>query len=74
MGGGGGSSFVSGCTGCRAVLESGAIGTSNIHYSGKVFKQIEMISGNAVMPNPRGTVKITGNEGNGFARITIIEK
>ncbi len=74
MGGGGGSSFVSGCTGCRAVLESGAIGTSNTHYSGKVFKQIEMIGGNAVMPNPRGTVKITGNEGNGFARITIIEK
>lgn len=72
-GGGGGSSFISGATGCRAVLASGAIGTSNIHYSGKKFIEINMIGGNTIMPNPRGTTKITGNEGNGYARITIVD-
>lgn len=73
IGGGGGSSFVSGCQGCRAILQSGAIGSTATHYSGKVFKQIQMKSGNESMPNPRGTVKIVGNEGNGYARITLLE-
>lgn len=74
---GGGSSFISGYSGCDAIHESsskdGMIHTGQPnHYSGKIFTNGTMISGNDSMPNPRGVDEIVGNEGNGFAKITFI--
>jgi hypothetical protein len=31
-----------------------------------------MRAGNEEMPNPRGTGEITGNAGNGYAKITLL--
>ncbi len=78
QGGGGGSSFISGHNGCNAI---GASSTSfNIiytgqpnHYSGYVFTNTQMITGNAVMPSHDGLSTMTGNSGNGYAKITYLE-
>lgn len=70
--GGSGSSFISGYEGCNAVTESGTASGTPTHYSGKVFTNSQMIAGNSGMPNPRGSGIITGNSGNGYARITLI--
>lgn len=78
-GGGGGSSFISGYEGCDAISESSTedhiihTGHAN-HYSGKTFINGVMIDGNSLMPNPRGEGKITGNIGNGYAKITYINE
>lgn len=81
---GGGSSYISGHTGCIAIQnvyppipKSGCIeGTTNnscsIHYSNNVFINTEMKSGDEVMPDPNGGT-MTGNANNGYARITFIE-
>ncbi|MBQ3664593.1 MAG: hypothetical protein II919_00625 [Lachnospiraceae bacterium] len=76
--GAGGSSFVSGYSGCKAIKESST--ENNIshethanHYSGMVFTEPVMIAGNARMPFYRGTGQMTGNTGNGFAKITLLE-
>jgi len=77
MGGGGsGSSFISGYLGCNAISSSSI--STNIthtgqpnHYSGYVFSDTQMISGNSSMPNPSGGTMI-GNNGNGYARIVFI--
>ena len=66
------SSFISGHTGCNAVKSDGTPSGTTKHYSNKVFANTQMIAGNASMPNPRGTGNITGNSGNGYARITLI--
>ena len=73
--GGGGSSFISGYSGCNAISESST--SSNIihtgqpnHYSGKVFNNAQMIARNASMPNHDGNGNMTGNSGNGYAKIT----
>ena len=82
---GGGSSFISGYSGCNAIKEgaltggsSNHTGSSN-HYSGFVFIEntMSMISGaTSGMPNPNETSlttnTITGNSGNGYCRITYI--
>ena len=72
--GSGGSSFISGHTGCDAIAESST--ESNIvhtgkasHYSGKVFTNSVMIAGNAAMPKPGGGTE-TGHSGNGYCIIT----
>ncbi len=76
-GGGGGSSFISGYPGCNAIAENSTsskivhTGQPN-HYSGYVFHDTKMISGNLSMPNHDGTGNMTGNTGNGFAKITYI--
>lgn len=56
----------------------------SIHYSSKVFRDTVMIDGNGYqwttiksgevvgMPNKNGIGKVTGNTGNGYARITFI--
>ena len=79
--GAGGSSYISGCTGCVAITSSSSRnakegcdnGTQSIacsyHYSGKVFKSTIMKSGNELMPNYDNTSTMTGNEGNGYAAI-----
>ena len=88
-GGSGGSSFISGHSGCDAISEAST--SNNIshtgqakHYSGKVFKNTVMIDGNGCkwtnkittdcsgMPTHDGTGKMSGNTGDGFARISYI--
>ena len=76
MPGSGGSSFISGYTGCNAISES-SISTnilhtgSSKHYSGYVFNNCTMISGDNSMPSPTGSTEI-GNGGNGYCIITYI--
>jgi hypothetical protein len=72
--GAGGSSFISGHTGCNAISESST--SSNIihtgqpnHYSGYVFTNTVMKAGNESMPSPTGGTE-TGHTGNGYAKIT----
>ena len=72
----GGSSFISGYTGCDAIDESSIednivhTGQSN-HYSGKVFTNPVMIAGNASMPKPKGGTE-TGHSGDGYCIISWI--
>ena len=74
--GGGGSSFISGYTGCDAIDESSIedhivhTGQPN-HYSGKVFTNAVMIDGGSVMPKPGGGTE-TGHSGNGYCIISWI--
>ena len=71
-GGGGGSSFISGHPGVNAINASGLHTNSTIHYSGYAFFNTSMIAGNASMPNPRAAGNITGNTGNGYAKVTVL--
>ena len=76
IGGTGGSSFISGYTGCDAISESSTedniihTGQPN-HYSGKVFTNSVMIAGNAIMPKPGGGTE-TGHSGDGYCIISWI--
>ncbi len=75
--GAGGSSFISGYDGCNAIAEnsteSNIIHTGqSVHYSGMKFESPEMKAGNEVMPTHDGTLTMTGNDGNGYAKITLI--
>ena len=72
--GSGGSSFISGHTGCNAISSSST--STNIvhtgqpnHYSGYVFTNTVMKAGNEVMPSPTGGTE-TGHSGNGYCKIT----
>ena len=72
--GAGGSSFISGHTGCNAISSSST--SSNIvhtgqpnHYSGYVFTNTVMKAGNESMPSPSGGTE-TGHTGNGYCIIT----
>lgn len=76
-GGGGGSSFISGYEGCNAIsaesTENNIIHTNQPnHYSGKVFVDTVMKAGDEEMPTHDGTGTMTGNSGNGYARITYL--
>jgi hypothetical protein len=74
--GSGGSSFISGYTGCDAISESSTenyiihTGQPN-HYSGYVFTNSVMIAGDASMPKPKGGTE-TGHSGDGYAIISWI--
>ena len=74
--GAGGSSFISGYSGCDAIDESSIedhivhTGQPN-HYSGKVFTNAVMIDGGSVMPKPGGGTE-TGHSGDGYAIISWI--
>ena len=75
--GAGGSSFVSGCTGCTAISGNSTENNvyfldSNIHYSNYKFSDIVMKSGSEEMPNYLDNSVITGNSSDGHARITLI--
>lgn len=87
-GAGGGSSFISGHNGCDAIASSSTLtnivhtGQAN-HYSGYVFKNTVMIDGAGYrwtnikgeqtgMPTHDGKSTMTGNTGNGYAKITYI--
>ena len=70
----GGSSFISGHSGCNAVKESSTsssithTGQPN-HYSGYVFTNTVMKAGDESMPSPTGGTE-TGHSGNGYCKIT----
>lgn len=75
---GGGSSFISGHTGCDAIKETST--ESNIihtgqpnHYSGLIFTNTNMFAGNESMPTHDGKSTMIGNSGNGYAKITYLE-
>lgn len=84
-GGMGGTSYVSGYTGCVAVASLGVTspkdgctdGTSDnncsIHYSGYKFDNIKVASGMESMPKFNGSGDMIGNDGNGHARITVFD-
>ena len=72
--GGGGSGYISGYSGCYAINESST--SSNItfkansnHYSGYVFTNMSMISGDSNMPSTSGGTE-TGHSGNGYCIIS----
>ena len=76
-GAGGGSSFISGYNGCDAIsensTESNIVHTGqSIHYSGIKFENSNMIAGNSNVPTYDGTGTMTGNDGDGHAKITYI--
>ncbi|MBO6145400.1 MAG: prepilin-type N-terminal cleavage/methylation domain-containing protein [Bacilli bacterium] len=85
-GAGGGSSYISGYTGSVAITSASDItpkagcsnGTSDIacsyHYSNKIFTDAIMKAGNEEMPSRFDDGLMTGNEGNGFARITLVDE
>ena len=73
----GGSSFISGYSGCNAISKDST--ENNIihldspnHYSNKVFTETQMSAGNESMPSPSGGTE-KGHAGNGYARITIVK-
>jgi len=75
-GGSGGSSFISGHSGCNAIKESSTessiihTGSPN-HYSGYMFTNSMMIAGNEPMPSPISGTE-TGHNGNGYCIISWI--
>lgn len=74
----GGSSFISGYTGCNAILSSSTSGniiSSNTcnHYSGKIFLNPIMKSGSENMINPKTSSSETGHLGNGYAKIYLVQ-
>ena len=81
--GAGGSSFISGHDGCNAVNSSGSHTGQPNHYSGYVFTDTIMIDGAGYkwtnvkgeytgMPTHDGKSTMTGNSGNGYAKITLV--
>ena len=84
--GGGGSSYISGYPGSIAITSAEDLtpksvdgvqcedDTTNVecsyHYSGKIFADTVMKNGNEVMPTWDGTSTMTGNTGNGYAKIS----
>lgn len=70
-----GSSYISGHEGCNSIsvdsTESKIIHTGEIiHYSNKYFLFTRMEAGNSLMPTHDGTGEMTGNSGDGYAKIT----
>lgn len=82
--GAGGSSYISGHLGCVAITSETEVtskfgcsdGTTDLtcsyHYSGYIFENTVMKAGNDSMPTHDGTSTMTGNSGNGYAKITLI--
>ena len=74
--GGGGSSYISGYEGCDSISKESTEDNithtgSPIHFSGLFFYDPVLKGGNESIISPKGT-RTTGNEGDGFARISII--
>ena len=73
----GGTSYVSGSADDLAVT-AGSISSSitlssdSVHNSGMVFNNPTKINGNTTMPSSNATGTMTGNSGNGVARVTIL--
>jgi len=76
-GAGGGSSYISGYPGVNSIAQMST--ATNIihsglerHYSNRIFYNGIMKSGEEVMPTFDGTSTMTGNTGNGYAKITSL--
>ena len=73
--GSGGSSFISGHEGCKAIKRRDGPeiehSEESLHYSGYVFSKTEMIAGNKTMPLPSGKRDIW-SEVNGAFKITLV--
>lgn len=82
----GGSGYISGHVGCVAITSSSSTapktgcdnGTTDIncsyHYSGKKFTNTILLAGTETsIPTHDGTSTMTGNSGNGYAKITYIQ-
>ena len=73
----GGSSYVSGCDGCKSVDEESTsfnnlvITNENVHPSGYKFKNISMLQGSATQPNVSSGYSV-GHVGNGYGKIEIL--
>lgn len=77
--GAGGSSYVSGYSGCRAIdgssTEDAIVSLENsLHYTAVSFINPQMIAGNASMPTHDGSGTMTGNSTDGYAKITYISE
>lgn len=72
FGAGGGSSFISGHAGCNAVESATSLKHTgrSVHYSGMKFTDTAMMTGNDKMPDWSTGGTMTGNTGDGHARIT----
>ena len=74
----GGSSYISGYNGCNSIAENSTAsniihtGSAN-HYSGKVFSNTAMLSGDTTQPSPNGGTQ-SGNYGNGIAKFSIVSR
>lgn len=71
MAGGAGSSFISGFTGVNAINPDGTASGQTNHFSGYIFKNMDMKAGTQSFPSPSGGTE-TGHTGNGYAKITLI--
>ena len=81
----GGSGYISGHLGCVAIKSENEIvpktgcsdGTTDVtcsyHYSGKTFTNTTLLAGNELMPTHDGSSTMTGNSGDGYAKITYVE-
>ena len=77
-----GSSFISGHVGCIAINSEEDITPKvttytkvedSYHYSNYIFYDTIMKAGNETMPTPDLTSTMTGNSGNGYATITLLQ-
>ena len=76
-GAGGGSSYISGYDGCNSLSEESTANNiihtdQSVHYSGLEFTNSQIIAGNIEMPTHDGSGVMTGNDGNGYAKIARI--
>jgi len=77
--GGGGSSYISGYEGCNSISESSTssniIHTGSIyHYSTYFFTEPKISAGNESVPSPKSSSAMTGNNDDGYARITLLKE
>ena len=82
--GSGGSSYVSGYKGCIAVSSSSSSSAKcsdseaidneacSHHYSKYIFDNVQIIDGESSMPSHDGKDTITGNTGDGYAKISYL--
>ena len=75
--GAGGSSYISGHPKCNSIDSTSTV--NNIihtgkpeHYSGFIFTDTVMKAGNEEVPTHDNTGKMIGNDGNGYAKISIV--
>lgn len=68
-GGGGGGGWYGG----NAITYSGGGGGGSGYVNLNKIKNISIIPGNGIMPTHDGTSTMTGNSGNGFAKLTFID-
>ena len=82
--GSGGTSYISGHEGSIGIKSDGTAATNSISYTNYIFTNTKMVDGNGYswtttkgsqigMPKYDGTTgTMTGNSGNGYARITLV--